>query len=246
MKKTKYFTSFLFTAIFAALIISGCGDDSTPTNNNTGGTPPTINMTVGAVYTFNVDSLLTNGTVRTTRLKTTQTYASPSAGAFQITAVTQDSLGGPLITDTFSVKYEGGKFYQYGVLQLLDPNIPASWDMVADFTLSQGTQWTIADDVPFSIGTITGTADIKGKIAVDTTFHTTGWGNNAVNAFRSEITADITVFSAYAGTIYVDYFIGDADPATNPSGLVRLRLRPINLTGYSAAGADQKMQKWTP
>ncbi|HEY3249798.1 MAG TPA: hypothetical protein VGK25_01640, partial [Ignavibacteria bacterium] len=210
---------------------------------------PNINMKVGAVYTFNIDSIQTNGTITPTRYKSTHTYLTQgtfydSANAFQVRTVTQDSIGGPQAIDTFYVRYNAGKFYQYGIIQLIDPSATPTWNLIADFTVSQGTQWTIASNVPITIipgGTVT----IKSKVAADTAFQTFGWGNNNINCYRAEVTGDIYLATSYLGTVYVDYFIGDADPVTNPSGLVRLRLRPINITVYQAAGADQKLQHWT-
>jgi len=252
MKNLKFFSAFLL--IIAVAYLWGCGDDSTTTPTGTGGTAPTINMKVGNVYTFNVDSLDTSGTVRKTRIVTKHTYLAQGTyfsqpNAFQIESVTKDSiLPFNLSTDTFYVRYDGGKFYQYGVLQLISPTIPASWDLVADFNVAQGTQYTIRDNVPITLGSLTLTANIKGKIAADTTFHTTAWGNIAVNCYRVEITADLLLSGFPLGTVYVDYYIGDADPSSNPSGLVRTKLRPIKLpnTGtplYSSAGVDQYLRQ---
>ncbi|MCI0449579.1 MAG: hypothetical protein L0Y79_07315 [Chlorobi bacterium] len=235
MSKIKFLA--LFTAVITAVFVIGCSEDTTTNNQGGQGGNPNINMQVGAVYTMNVDSIQTNGNVTGTRLKTTHTYLSQGtffgqSNVFQIRSVTQDSAGGPTLIDTFYVRYEGGKFYQYGIINLLDPNITPTWDLVADYTVAFGTQWTIAANVVTQFGTV----NIRAKVAVDTTFHTYGYGNNPVNAYRSEITADI----ANIPFVYVDYFIGDADPATNPSGLVRLRLRPFLTFG----GVDQKIQRW--
>jgi len=249
MNKIKIFTFFVLTA--AMVWVWGCGDDSTTGPSTPGGTPPTINMKVGAIYTFNIDSLGISGSVMKTSLKTINTYLSQGTffnqpNAFQIYTETRDTnTNTTLATDTFFVRYDGGKFYQYGMLQLISPTIPASWDLVADFTLSQGTTFDIANNVPINIGTITGaTANITGKIAVDTTFNTYGWGNIGVNCYRSEIVADI-LFSGFSlGKVYVDYYIGDADPSGNPSGMVRVKLRPVSLTVYSQSGVDQYIQRF--
>ena len=58
------------------------------------------------------------------------------------------------------------------------------------------------------------------------------------------IVADIIVFGFSVGKVYVDYYIGDNDPTSNPSGMVRVKLRPVNLTVYQAAGVDQKIQNF--
>lgn len=249
MNRLKFFSIFLLTT--AMVYVWGCGDDSTTGGNNTGGTAPNLNMRVGSIYTFNIDSLGLSGSVTKTSLKTINTYLAQGTyfgqtNAFQIHTETKDTITNiSLGTDTFYVRYDGGKFYQYGVLQLISPTIPASWDLVADFNVSQGTVFTIADNVPINIGSITGaTANITGRIAADTTFNTYGWGNVGINCFRSEIVADI-IFSGFSlGKVYVDYYIGDNDPTTNPSGMVRVKLRPVTLGSiYSQAGVDQYLQR---
>ena len=73
MNKIKYFSLFILTIIISYLW--GCGGDETVINNNNA-TPPNINMKVGNVYTFNVDSLDTNGNIRKTRIVTKHTYLS--------------------------------------------------------------------------------------------------------------------------------------------------------------------------
>ena len=236
MSKIKFLALFLFTVAITAVLAIGCSEDTT--TNNQGGNPPNINMQAGAIDTFSVDSIQTNGNVVGTRFKTIHRYLNPitfqgKSNVFPVRAVTQDSLTSiPLVIDTFYVCYEAGKFYQWGIIQLLDPNVTPTWDLIADYTVAFGTQWTIAAGVVTQFGTV----NIKSKVAVDTTFKTNGWGERDVNAYRSEITADI----ANIPFVYVDYFIGDADPSTNPSGLVRLRLRPF----LTFAGVDQKVQRW--
>lgn len=250
MNKLKFFSIFLLAA--AMVYVWGCGDDSTTGgNNNNGGTVPTLNMRVGSFYVFNIDSLSTSGGVSHTSLKTSNTYLSQGTfftqpNAFQIMSQTKDTISQAILsTDTFYVRYEGGKFYQYGVLQLISPTIPAAWDLVADFNVAQGSSYDIALGVPISL--IPGaSANITGKIAADTTFNTHGYGNVGINCYRAEIVADIIIGGFSVGKVYVDYFIGDADPATNPSGMVRVRLRPITLPVYSQSGVDQFLQIYVP
>lgn len=248
MKNIKFFSAFLLIA--SSLYLGGCGDDTT-TPTTPGGTVPTLNMRVGSVYIFNIDSISTSGVVSHTSLKTLNTYLAlgtyfGQANAYQILSQTKDSNFAPILaSDTFYVRYDGGKFYQYGMLSLISPTIPGSWDLVADFNVSQGTSFNIASGVPITI--IPGaTANITGKIAVDTTFNTHGYGNVGINCFRSEIVAEIIIGGFPIGKVYVDYFIGDADPSTNPSGMVRVRLRPVNLPVYQQAGVDQFLQIYAP
>lgn len=246
--KTLIFPVFFLIAVLISFY-SGCGDDTTTNNGgNTGGSTPNINMKVGSVYTFNIDSIQTNGNLDPTPYKSTYTYLAQGnfngqSNVFQVGIVTQDSNGGPQSLDTFYVRYDAGKFYQWGIIQLINPAVAPTWDLIADFNVQQGTQWTIASNVPISY--IPGaTATVKSKVAVDTAFQTNGWGYLNVKCYRAEITADIYL-GVLLGTVYVDYFIGYANPATNPSGLVRLRLRPITFVPPGFSGADQKLQRWT-
>lgn len=251
MKNIKFFSAFLIIA--AAAFFWGCGDDTT-TPTTPGGTPPTLNMTVGSVYIYNIDSIPVSGGIPIpTRLRSYDTIKAkgtfngqPDAFLINSSVVDSGAPGFPLTSTTYYVRYDGGKFYQYGVLQLISPTIPASWDLVADFNVSLGTSFNIASNVPIVLGTITATANITGKIAADTTFNTHGYGNVGINCFRSEIVAEIIIGGFPIGKVYVDYFIGDADPSTNPSGMVRVRLRPVNLPVYQQAGVDQFLQIYAP
>jgi hypothetical protein len=247
MNKIKFISAFFI--ILASVFYIGCGEDSVNNNGGgPGGTAPTLNMKAGSLYIFNVDSLpVSGGTPTPTRLKTYHTFLAAvtfggKSNAFPIVSETRDTVANiSLGTDTFYVCYESGKFYQYGMLQIISPTIPAAWDLVADFNVSSGTSFTIASGVPITIGAITATADITGKIAADTTFNTAGWNNVGINCYRSEIVADISISGLPVGKVYVDYYIGDADPASNPSGMVRVKLRPFTILTYSQAGIDQAL-----
>lgn len=245
MEKIKIFSFLILAAVM--VYIYGCGGDTINNNNGGSGSLPTLNMRVGALYVFNVDSLPNSGGVTRTRLKSYNTYLAQGtyfgqSNAFQILTETRDTVANiSLGTDTFYVRYDGGKFYQYGMLRIISPSITAGWDLVADFNVAQGTSFNIASGVPIVIGAITANANITGKIAVDTTFNTSGWGNVGINCYRSEIAAVISVSGLPVGTVYVDYFIGDADPANNPSGMVRVRLRPFTILTFNQAGLDQTL-----
>lgn len=253
MKKIKFF-SFLILAA-AMVYIYGCGDDAVNNNNNGGtGSTPTINMRVGSIYVFTNDSLDTNGTTVTpTRIKTYQSFLAEGTffgqpNAFQIRSESRDTVANPQLIisiDTFYVRYDGTRFYQYGMLRLIDSTQPLSWDLVADFSKAIGVQWDVAT-INTTIGGIAVTAIVKGKIAEQTPF-TTNTTGLSINNYRIEIEAAVTSPIGSLGSIFVDYYIGYADPATNPSGMVRVKLRPIKLTAlgvpvYRAAGVDTKIQ----
>lgn len=255
MKNLKITSLFLFILAFTAIYTVGCGDDPT-TTPPPGGSVPTLDMRVNSIYGFTNDSLDTNGTTVThTRLRTLQGFTANGtffgkANSFQIIAETRDTVANTQVsTDTFYVNYEGGKFYQYGMLQIIDPSQPASWDLVADFNISHGTQWTVGT-ISTIIGGFAVTTTVKGKVAENTAF-TTNNTLQSVNNYRIEITGDVQSLGTSLGTIYVDYYIGYADPATNPSGMVRvkvrpiwLRLPPIGTTVFRSPGVDQKIDYW--
>ncbi len=250
MNKIKLFTFFVLTA--AMVWVWGCGDDSTTGGNNTPGTAPTLNMKVGSVYAFTVDSLDTNGSVRSTKLKTFQSIVAQGtffseSNAFAIKSETRDTSFSPSVlvdSGTFYVKYEGGIFKQYGLVKLIDSTQLPTWDVVADFNLATGTQWQIAT-INTTINGFNVSANIKGAIKDNIAFTTNNTGQS-INNFRTEITAEVTALTVPAGTIFVDYYLGYADPSTNPSGPVRFKLRPIwlqaaSITLFRSAGMDQKI-----
>ena len=252
MNKIKLFSFFVLTA--AMVWVWGCGDDSTTGGNNTGGNPPAIGMKVGSIYAFTNDSLDTNGvTVRPTSVKTYQSFLAEGTffgqtNAFQIRSETKDTGFTTPVTisiDTFYVRYDGTRFYQYGMLRLIDSTQPLSWDLVADFSKSIGEQWDVAT-INTSINGFAVTAVVKGMIADQTPF-TTNVTNQSINNYRIEIEAAVSSLGTSVGSIFVDYHIGYSDPATNPAGMVRVKLRPIRLTLlgvpiYRAAGVDTKIQ----
>lgn len=245
---------FTLLIVITAAFLWGCGDDSTTGGNPPGGTPPTINMKVGSIYVFTNDSLDTNGTtIRQTDIKTYQSFIAQGnyfgqPDAFMIRSETRDTGFTPAVTisiDTFYVRYDGTRFYQYGMLRLIDSTQPLSWDMVADFSKPIGEQWDVAT-INTTIGGIAVTAVVKGKINAQTPF-TTNTTNISINNYQIEIEAAVSSAIGGLGSIFVDYFIGYSDPATNPAGMVRVKLRPIKLSAlgvpiYRAAGLDTKIQ----
>jgi hypothetical protein len=251
MKNLKFLSAFIIMT--AAVMFWGCGED-TPTGNNNGGggSPPAINMKVNSFYAFTNDSLDTNGTtVRHTRLMTYQTFLAQGTffsqpNAFQIRSETRDTVSNSLVgTDTFYVRYDGTRFYQYGLLRLIDSTQPPSWDLVADFSKPVGEQWSVAT-INTTIGGFAVTAVVKGKIADQIAF-TTNNTNITINNYRIEIEAAVSTAAGSLGSIFVDYHIGYSDPTTNPAGMVRVKLRPVKLAllgipVYRAAGVDSKIE----
>mgnify|MGYP001252744314 FL=1 len=246
---------FTILVVLIAAFLWGCGDDSTTGGNTPGGTPPNISMKVGSYYAFTIDSLDTNTSVppRHTRLMTFQTFIAQGTyfgqpDAFQIRSETRDTVANTLVSlDTFYVRYDGTRFYQYGLLQLIDPTHAPSWDLVADFSKATNEQWDVAT-INTTVGGFAVTAVVKGKIAEQTPFVTNNTGLS-INNYRIEIEAAVSNAAGSFGSIFVDYHIGYSDPATNPAGMVRVKLRPIKLSllgipVYSAAGVDSKIETY--
>lgn len=245
---------FTLLIVIAAAFLWGCGDDSTTGGTPPGGTPPVIDMKVNSYYAFTNDSLDTNGTtIRHTKLMTFQTFLSKGIyegqpDAFQIRSETRDTVANTLVgLDTFYVRYDGTRFYQHGLLQLIDPTQVAKWDLVADFSKAMNEQWDVAT-INTTVGGFAVTAVVKGKIAEQTPFISNNTGLS-INNYRIEIEAAVSNVAGSFGSIFVDYYIGYSDPATNPAGMVRVKLRPIKLSllgipVYSAAGVDNKIETY--
>jgi hypothetical protein len=234
MNKTKFFSAFFI--IFASVFYVGCGDDN-PTNNNGGtGTPPNIDMKTGSVFTFTFDTLSrVNGvSVRLPQMTSRDTVA----GSFPIGSNTAYSIqsrtdsAGVISYDTTLVYYDagGGKFYQYGITRLINPISNATWDLIADFSLSHGTSWSIPlnpDSIVINGFTIK--VVLSAKVVGATSFQTTGLPTREVPCYNVEFKADLNYQSLPLGSIYFDYYIGYNNGTTNSSGIVRLTLRPVNV-----------------
>ncbi|HMQ79386.1 MAG TPA: hypothetical protein PKE39_04200 [Ignavibacteria bacterium] len=252
MDKIKFFSFILLAS--AMVYVWGCGDDST--NNNNSGTPvgaPDINIVTGSAFYFTNDTISQNNTSYRTLLTTKDSVLGnvflEGYNSFAVRSVT-DSLGTVVDDQVYNVYYDaaGGKFYQYGIFRFLDPTASARWDLVADFNLPLNTSWDIGVDTivlsGFSIQ-----ADIKGKIAEQTTFQTTNTPSSTIHCYRIEISANLSIPGVYTfpTPVYFDYYLGFASSSTpgNPSGIVRLRLRPISLAlptqppFFTQAGGDR-------
>lgn len=248
----KNLITYFFAILLSALIFS-CSDSTTNPGNPPGsGTYPNINIKVGSAYHFTNDSLTTDSTSVHTSIRTVDTVVAKGTffsqdSVYMIGATTKDTITNTTLNvETFYVKYDAaaGKFYQYGAVKLIDTTQAANWDLVADFSAAAGTEWPIAHIV--NVLGFTGTsADIKSKVAKDTTFQCSGAGGTIIKAYRVEMTA-YCFFGAFpVGNIVLEYYIGyTPSGSSNPSGVVRLRLRHINLSLLTYPGFDQKLQTW--
>ncbi|MBE2217246.1 MAG: hypothetical protein IAE90_03520 [Ignavibacteria bacterium] len=227
---------FTLLIVFAAAFLWGCGDDSTTSGNPPGGDKPNIEFKTGSGFTFTFDTLSrTNGTsVRLNQMTSKDSIETSfpigSNTAFRI--VSRTDSAGFISFDTALVYYDanGGKLYQYGLSRLINPTANPNWDLVGDFSLSNGTSWSVPlnpDTVlinGFSIKVA-----LSAKVVGPTTFQTTGSPTRDVHCYQIEFKADLTYSTLPVGSIFFDYFVGYNNGSSNTSGLVRLRLNPINI-----------------
>ncbi len=252
MKNIKFFSAFLIIA--AAAFFWGCGDSSTPTTPGPGGTAPTIDMKKGSVFTFTYDTLNRNTSdttpVRLTNMTSTDTYTDTTRVGSNLIFTIRSSTdsAGIISIDTTLVYYDApsGKFYQYGLTRLINPLISPTWDLVADFSLSTGTTWNLPlNPNTISISGFAITINLNAKVAEQTSFLTTSNPSRTINCYRIEFKADLTTSNIAIGSILFDYFLGYNDGITNSSGIVRLKLRPVNIglptvPIFSNFGLDRK------
>jgi hypothetical protein len=265
MNLNKKLLSVLTCAVLLAgcIVYSGCSNDS-PTSTPSSA-PPTITMKPGSTFIFTYDSLTTTQTIRLRRASYDIILAQTTVAGqlcYPIFSTTHDSVTLATAHDTTYVRYDNsaGKFYQYGIQKLINPMFQnATWDLVADFSVPQGQSWLVGN-INYSVvlggQTYTFTGPLNAKVAEQTTIQTTGSPSKSVNCYRIELHAAVTGNTTPPGPlpvtadIYVDYYIGYASSATNPSGLVEVKLRPFSfLVGglplVAEPGDDRKLWDFT-
>lgn len=232
MKNLKFFSALLIIA--AAAYFWGCGDDST--NPTTGGDKPNIDFKTGSAFTFTFDTLsrVNGSSVRLSQMTAKDSIEASfpvgSNTAYRI--VSRTDSAGNISFDTALVYYDAnaGKLYQYGLSRIINPNATANWDLVGDFSLANGTSWNIPLN-PDSV-IINGFAvkiSLSAKVTGSTSFQTTGTPTRDIHCYQIEFKADLTYSSLPVGSIYFDYFVGYNNGTSNTSGIVRLRLNPVNI-----------------
>ncbi|MGH2575059.1 MAG: hypothetical protein ACRDFC_05090 [Ignavibacteria bacterium] len=259
MKKRKTSILLLATVIITALFYYSCSEDTTTgTSTSTGNLEPYpfINLRVGALYNYNNDSLTATDSIRTdvvTRAAITANIPYFGKNAFRIIGVSFDTFPPPpqiISIDTVYVSSDSvaKKFYQFGITKILDSAEEGSWDVIADFSVPLGQQYQIAIDTA-QIGTFGIIANIKGTVIGSTSVNTTSFPPVAILCYRIEIRVDLTTLigGIPIGTAYVDYYLGYTPQSspTNPSGLVKLKLRPFTVTGLGPVpGFNQQLQSF--
>lgn len=261
MNSNKILLTFLITAILCVMY-TGCGDDSTNTTTTPTGPPPSIRMTPGSTYDFTYDSLISaQPNIRLPRQSHDVVQAQivfDGKTCFPVLSTTTDTVTHQVVgvqTAYFTYDSAGGKFYQYGISALINPLFATpTWDVVADFTVSQGTSWTVGQ-VNYTImvaGTnYNFTGPLTSKIAEKTTIVTTGTGQT-VDCYRIELLAHISATTngvTASADIIVDYYLGYSSTASNPAGLLEAKLRPFNfiVSGIPVPqnGDDRKLKSFT-
>jgi hypothetical protein len=253
MKTKILFIPVLISAILA-VSFTGCDDSgNTPVKTPTG-PKPNIQFKTGSVFYYGTDSISQNGNYHPTNWSTRdEVLTETSYGGrtcFPVSSVTTDTiLGIPITSQTLYFSYDAnsGQFYQWGVKKIFDLSQTATWDLVADFSQPVGTSVSL-----FTINNLFGqsflSANVSSIVAYDTLFTTTGVPSVTVTCYKVAIIADVIASSVSIGKVYLDYYIGYTPSALplNPSGRIRVKLFPINLTGYPAGdGFDQKLNRFT-
>jgi len=251
----KLFPLLFLVAAFAALLFVGCDDSgNAPTNTTT--TKPNIQFKAGSIFYYGTDSISQNGTYHPTKWRTKDSVQSETSyngkTCFPINSVTVDTNTVPPIpiqSQVIYVSYDAnsGQFFQWGVKKLFDPTQTETWDLVADFSQALGTTVSL-----FTITNVFGqqnvSANVTSKVSVDTTIATTGTPSVNVKCYMVNVVADVIAFGVSVGKVYLDYYIGytPSSNTSNPSCRVRVKLHPINLTGFAGGdGIDQILNRFT-
>lgn len=243
--KFNRFLIFPMLVLILTTFLIGCGDDSTSSNSQSG--KPDIQFKPGAVYTFRNDSITQGGAYKSTDWITKDsTMASTTYGGkscFSVNSVTKNGLGIVIRqnTDYYSYTQSEGIFYQWGARNVIDPGQAATWDEIADFTKSLGTE--------VSLYTITNlfnqaslSANVYSKVVVDTTAPLL----STVKCYRISVRAEVFASTVSLGNVYIDYYIGYNSTSGNPSGRVGTHIYPVNI-GVPGVytlqydGADQRL-----
>lgn len=265
MKKTALIT---IIPLLVSILLISCGDDSTTggTGTTSGNWHPNLNFSPGQIFIYTNDSLHADGINHTwTGVKTTSTLQAQTTYqgqlCYPVTGVNYDTTPPPSTTPDvpYWIRYDQstGKYYQFGIRQLINPGDSGTWDLVGDFDVARGTSYFISNinyafPLPPPYGTITFSGPLNGKIADSTTINTTGTPPQSIPCYRIELTAAISgTYNSLpiSSTIVVDYYLG----YSTPTGIVELKVKPFGFTvsgipvpALSQPGFDRKLFRHTP
>ena len=254
MKTKKLLIIPMVISAMLAIFIIGCDDSGNAPTETTTGTNPNIEFKTGSVFYYGTDSIQQNGTAMPTAWRTRDEVMAQTTwqgkSSYPINSVTTDTvLNIPVQSSTLYVSYDSqsGIFYQWGVKKLFDPNQTETWDKVADFSQPLGTSVSLFTITNLFNNTLL-SADVSSTVKYDTTFTTTGAPGVGVSCYKVAIVADVKASTLSVGKVYLDYYIGytPSSNTANPSGRIRVKLFPINLSGFfTADGVDQKLNRFT-
>jgi hypothetical protein len=258
MKKIKF--ASLFFIILASIFYIGCGDDETAPVTGGSGWHPNLTFTVGQQFKYSNDSLLAggSGSIRkrnssTSTIQAQTTYQGELC--YPVTGITYDSVTQQTTPEpTYYFRYDqaSGKFYQYGIKQLINISLPGSWDLVGDFDAVRGSSYFIGDInytvlIP-GLGNVTFTGPLNGKIEDSTTITTTHPVTpQTIPCYKISMTATITGTGGITATIILEYYLG----YSAPTGIVELKLNPFSFfiggtPVLPQPGFDRKLYTHTP
>jgi hypothetical protein len=265
MRKIKNISAFA-TALFTALLFLSCSDDGTTPGGSTptgGGWHPNLTFSPGQNFVYTTDSLTPTGTPIRKRTRTSDTIKAQITYqgqlCYPVSGSTYDSVTQQITPEIYWIRYDqsSGKYYQYGIQQLINPGLPGSWDVVGNFDAARGSSYDIATvnytiPLPQPYGSINFTGPLKGKVADSTTIQTTGTPTQSIKCYRIELTAEITGMYGsipITATIIVDYYLG----FDVPTGIVEIKSRPfafkiygIPIQGLEQPGFDRKLFSHNP
>jgi len=274
MKQIKTKISFLLIsfAIMSAFFASCGGDDST-TGTTSGGWPPAFNFKTGQTFVYNNDSIANpNGVqqiIHTAKLSTDIVQAQTTIGGqlcYPFLGSTVDTIIGPpsTVPDVYNVYYDPtGRYYHYGIRQLINPSQPATWDLIGDFSVARGTSYTIGTisysvPLPPPYNNILFSGPLSGVIKNEDSTTILTKSGETIYCYKIEMSANIS--GSYnslpvTATIFLDYYVGytTSQFPTNPAGLVRLNLKPftfsvsgIAVPALSEPGYDRYLKSHNP
>ncbi len=231
--------------IFCSVFFLSCGDDTTSSNSSNG--KPDIQFKPGAVYMFRNDSISQNGNYNSTDW-TTKDSVMPTVNyygkdCFPVNSVTKSGIGVIIrqSTDYYSYTQQEGIFYQWGARNIIDPNQAPSWDKIADFTQTIGTEVSL-----YTLSTLFNTpnlsANVFSKVVVDTSTPLV----SQAKCYRVTVRAAVYYSTISLGNVYIDYYIGYASSTANPSGRLGTHIYPVNIGvpgvySLQSDGADQRL-----
>jgi hypothetical protein len=242
MKNKIYFftISFLISSALTLYLYS-CNDSGVETPATE---IPKFTFVTGSSFKYANDSINQAGTSFPTDIETRDTNIGINsvAGFNAVTIKSRSYQYSIPVTpeDTTYIRYDStaGKFYQYGIMVIIDSNKTKTWNLVADFSLPYGQEWMIDTTTVYFAGTPINIT-LFGKVTGQTTIMTRSVPSVSISSYHIELRADMKSYGLGVGTAYIDYYIGYVG-GTNAC-LAELKLRPFVISGgvFKQNGGDR-------